>query len=252
MNTITSLTDLFHKLDELKTVFRYGERLIPILQSLIDFMSDTVPLLENINLSIAESTSKIPKATHQIHDITSATELATTEILDTIDVISTNISSADATINALIKSEREKKELVTSLTALAGNTPEAEALARKYDSLTNVEQTLVPLTDLFEKTRSNVYNISLSLQVQDITAQQLAAVNHLIESVQEKLSALIIDFEVSNVAVMDTSPIKVPVHTTFDPNARYSKSDEQQNMADALIKDQASRASQDEIDKIFS
>ncbi|MCK9212589.1 MAG: hypothetical protein M0P61_17295, partial [Ignavibacteriaceae bacterium] len=64
MKKATNLSELFEKLDDLKTVFRYGEKLIPVIQGLVDFMRDTVPLLENINTSIAESTSKIPKATN--------------------------------------------------------------------------------------------------------------------------------------------------------------------------------------------
>jgi chemotaxis regulatin CheY-phosphate phosphatase CheZ len=248
----TNLSELFEKLDDLKTVFRYGEKLIPVIQGLVDFMRDTVPLLENINTSIAESTSKIPKATNQIHNITSATELATTEILDIIDVISNDISWAEKSISTLIKNEKEKDEIFHSLKALVNNHPEAAALLVRYEEINNVNLILSPLIELFEKIRSNVYNITLSLQVQDITAQQLAAVNHLIESVQEKLSALVIDFEVTNVSVLDASSIQVPLNTTFDPNARYSKSLDQQDTADALVKDHQIRTSQDEIDKLFS
>jgi len=249
---ISNLSELFDKLDELKTVFRYGEKLIPVIQGLVDFMRDTVPLLENINTSIAESTSKIPKATNQIHNITSATEMATKEILDIIDVISNDISGAKEKISSLIKHEKEKNELFLAMKALTNNHPEAETLSARYLEISNADIVLTPLIELLEVTRSNVYNITLSLQVQDITAQQLAAVNHLIESVQEKLSALIIDFEVTNVSVLDSSTIQVPLHTSFDPNARYSKSTDQQEVADALVKDQSSRTSQDEIDKIFS
>jgi len=249
---VTNLSELFEKLDDLKTVFRYGEKLIPVIQGLVDFMRDTVPLLENINTSIAESTSKIPKATSQIHNITSATELATTEILDIIDVISNDISTAEESISTLIKNEKEKEEIFLAMKALVINNPEASALLIRYEAINNVNLILSPLVELFEKIRSNVYNITLSLQVQDITAQQLAAVNHLIESVQEKLSALVIDFEVTNVSVLDSSTIQVAHNAAFDPNARYSRSLDNQNVADALVKDQMDRASQDEIDRIFS
>jgi chemotaxis regulatin CheY-phosphate phosphatase CheZ len=248
----TNLSELFDKLDDLKSVFRYGEKLIPVIQGLVDFMRDTVPLLENINVSIAESTSKIPKATDQIQNITSATELATTEILDIIDVISNDISVAEKSITTLTKNEQEKEKIFLAMKALVNDNPEAATLLARYEEINQVNSILNPLIELFEKIRNNVYNITLSLQVQDITAQQLAAVNHLIESVQEKLSALVIDFEVTNVSVLDSSPILVPLNTTFDPNARYSKSGANQDVADELVKDHASRASQDEIDKLFS
>ncbi len=252
MKTATNLSELFEKLDDLKSVFRYGEKLIPVIQGLVDFMRDTVPLLENINSSISESTSKIPKATNQIHNITSATELATTEILDIIDVISNDISVAEEAISSLIKIEKEKEEILLEIKSLTENNLEVAALFERYEKVTKANPVLSPLTELFGKIRSNVYNITLSLQVQDITAQQLAAVNHLIESVQEKLSSLVIDFEVTNVSVLDSTAIQVPLNTTFDPNARYSKSLDQQDTADALVKDHQSRTSQDEIDKLFS
>ncbi|MDP1994440.1 MAG: hypothetical protein Q8K40_04255, partial [Ignavibacteria bacterium] len=71
-------------------------------------------------------------------------------------------------------------------------------------------------------------------------------------SVQEKLSSLVIDFEVTIVSVLDSSAIQVPLNTTYDPNARYSKSVDKQDAAYELVKDHQSRTSQDEIDKLFS
>ena len=87
MKHVSNMTDLFERLNELKVVFRYSEKLIPIIQNLMDFMKETVPLLEDINSSLVESTSKIPKASDQINNISSATELATTEILDIVDIV---------------------------------------------------------------------------------------------------------------------------------------------------------------------
>ncbi|MDP3150697.1 MAG: protein phosphatase CheZ [Ignavibacteria bacterium] len=252
MKSATNLSELFEKLDDLKTVFRYGEKLIPVIQGLVDFMRDTVPLLENINSSISESTSKIPKATNQISNVTSATELATTEILDIIDIISNDISTAETAISSLIKIEKEKVEILSVIKTLVGGNEKVDALFERYEKINYVNPILAPLTELLEKTRTNVYNITLSLQVQDITAQQLASVNHLIESVQERLTSLVIDFEVTNVSVLDSSVIQVPQNTTFDPNARYSKSVDQQDAADELVKDHHNRTSQDEIDKLFS
>ena len=77
-----NMKEIFGKIDDLKSVFKIGERILPILQSLIDFMGEIIPLLENINTSISDSTNQMPKVSHQINNVTSATELATTEILD--------------------------------------------------------------------------------------------------------------------------------------------------------------------------
>ena len=78
----TDLESLSCKLDELKNLFSVGERIIPGIQKLVDFINEMRPVLSHINESIEESSAKIPKATDHIVDITSATELATTEILN--------------------------------------------------------------------------------------------------------------------------------------------------------------------------
>ena len=95
MMSSENMSQLFAKLNDLKKVFTYGEKLIPVIQSLGEFMKETVPLLENINKSIAESTSKIPKASNQIQNVTSATEMATTEILDLVDVLNADLESIE-------------------------------------------------------------------------------------------------------------------------------------------------------------
>ena len=61
------------------------------------------------------------------------------------------------------------------------------------------------LTELgiINKIKDDANNITLSLQVQDITSQQLAAVNHLIESVQAKLGKLVVNLEGTDIEVRD-------------------------------------------------
>lgn len=217
-----NIVQVFNKLDDLKLVFNYGQKIIPIIQNLIDFMRETVPLLENINNSISESTSKIPKASHKINDVTHATELATTEILDMVDNISGEISKLEKTYHGKLN---EMKSIFT-----------AEELEGAKESIKKI------------KDYSN--NITLSLQVQDITAQQLAAVNHLIESVQKKLGELINDIEDADLDKIDRMNLELDEKITFDPNASYIKKDDHQKVAD-MIMDSNNLSSQEEVDKLF-
>ncbi len=217
-----NIVQVFNKLDDLKLVFNYGQKIIPIIQNLIDFMRETVPLLENINNSISESTSKIPKASHKINDVTHATELATTEILDMVDNISGEISKLEKTYDGKLN---EMKSIFT-----------AEELEGAKESIKKI------------KDYSN--NITLSLQVQDITAQQLAAVNHLIESVQKKLGELINDIEDADLDKIDRMNLELDEKITFDPNASYIKKDDHQKVAD-MIMDSNNLSSQEEVDKLF-
>lgn len=216
------MNKLFEKLDDLKTIFLYSEKLIPVIQKLIDFMRNTIPLLENINQSITETTNKIPSARNQIDSVTSATEMATTEILDTVDKILFEINSSKMIIENVVNTlngnlQDELKEKLNQISA----------------SLDNINQ--------------YANNVTISLQVQDITSQQLAAVNYLIQSVQARLGSLFQDLEDTNITNMG----KYVDKNVFNENAKYQDTTEHQNMIDQLIVTNNSTTSQDDIDKLF-
>lgn len=249
-----TMSQLFDKLSDLKTLFQFGQKIIPILQNLIDFMQDTIPLLENINNSIAESTSKIPKASNQISNVTSATELATTEILDLVDVISGGLMELEAKYRGYIEQEKDFQEKIAALTEMAADRPDIVEFV-KSNLQRNSAELLESSLETFPKLMNDTYSITLALQVQDITSQQLAAVNHLIESVQDNLAKLIDDFEGTQLNELEhLSKIEVPEGATYDPNARYDKTTDRQEMADEIINnvDMGAKASQADIDKLFS
>ena len=247
----STMVKLFEKLDDLKSVFVYGQKIIPVIHSLLDFMKDTVPLLENINKSIAESTNKIPKATHHITDITNATELATTEILDLVDTISDGLQNVENEVNSVLKNEMECIGYIDEVIELVQDTPIAlEKLQLLKDKMAS-KKVITNLIQNISKIREDAYNITISLQVQDITSQQLAAVNHLIESVQDKLSSLVSNLSDSELKEIQSNNPDTFENVTFDPEAKYSKESTKQDMADTLVIEKHN-ASQAEIDKLFS
>ncbi len=252
MKQVNNMSELFDRLNDLKAVFRYGQKLIPIIQSIIDFMRDTVPLLEDINHSIADSTSKIPKAQDQITNVSSATELATTEILDLVDSISADIVNIENTFKELQKEEEEKGMLWAQIKSLLPDSAEAAELINKFENGRQFITKSSELIEIFQKIKNDVYNITLSLQVQDITSQQLAAVTHLIESVQKRLASLIVHLDESDLHGFEFQKAYSTKGTTFDPDARYTKSTERQEVADEIINGALNKTSQDEIDKLFS
>ncbi len=252
MKQVTTMTDLFERLNDLKVVFRYGQKLIPIIQSLIDFMKETVPLLEDINTSIADSTSKIPKAKDQISNVSSATELATTEILDIIDSISLDMDKIEKSVIDFQSKDEERKKIWNKLKEIVSNNSEALELMIQLELLNQYNPVVPEMLDTFKRIKNGVYSITLSLQVQDITSQQLAAVNHLIESVRTRLSSLIIHLDETEIKDLSEMKIDVPEGSTFDPDAIYTKSSEKQDVADILVNNINNKATQDEIDKLFS
>lgn len=258
MNKPNNLTELFEKLNDLKSIFHYGQKLIPIIQSLIDFMGETVPLLDNINNSITESTSKIPKATNQISNVTSATELATTEILDTVDAISNELNNIENLLKIEFEKDVKRNEVISELLKFIPKNEETEKLFEELMNFNNSKASITEFYDKFDNIKTGTYNITLSLQVQDITAQQLAAVNHLIEGVQSRLSSLLVNFNDANIKELEftadiNAHIDEPADAAFNSEARYENMEIKQKMIDEMVSQGGnSKASQAEIDKLFS
>ncbi len=102
------------------------------------------------------------------------------------------------------------------------NKQDAETFVKDFLNKNSSTEKLGELLLQVGKMKNDSNSIALSLQVQDITSQQLATVNHLIESVQDKLASLIEDFD--NTKISDQDSLNIPKGASFDPNARYSKS----------------------------
>lgn len=250
MNSDIAMTRLFEKLNDLKAIFMYSEKLIPVIQSLIDFMRDTIPLLENINHSIADSAAKIPKVTHQINNVTNATEMATNEILDQIDKVLNETGHSESMLERLLELEKEKTELIREV-AMESNSPRAVELLQKYDEKFDNSARIEVLLGVIKNIKEYANSITISLQVQDITAQQLAAVNHLITSVQKKLGSLINDIEKTHLRSTEHLHIPFEESMTFDPNARYQNGTSSQKLVDDVITKKIDASTQEEIDKLF-
>jgi len=253
MDYSTEMENLNSKLSELKQVFRIGEKVIPGIQKLIEFMAEILPLLNNINYSIEESTKKIPKATNQLNDVTHATEIATTEILDKVDQINSEISQWEEFIIKYNSKIRKRKEVYEKLMREIENNPTAVDLLNEYENLFPLNGTQQYFKDSIAKVRAGLETITITLQVQDITAQQLLAVNHLIISVQKRLSGLIVDLSGEEVKlVTSVEQIEQPTDVNFDPNASFTPSVDKQNMVDEIMSQANALSSQDEIDKLFN
>ncbi len=272
MNT-KNLGGILDKINELRALFIFGQRVIPFLEELFYFVNDIVPVLEDINDSIYESANKMPRASSQLNKVTQATEIATTEILDNLDsvlsklnAIGTHFQTATNDLAALDSLDEDSYNLIRS--SLDGSHDE---LIKKVESLR--EQKLAHIKALrsnaggLEKSlqdiREKSNDIMISLQVQDITAQQIASVNHLIQSVQDRLANLIDRFKISGADLV--SEITKSENHTFDPLATYDRSGDAQRAADSVIQSvrhgdlprsprgngASDSASQDEIDRLF-
>lgn len=250
-NNKIELDSLSYKLDELKNLFSVGERIVPGIQKLVDFINEMRPVLSHINESIEESNAKIPKASDHIVDVTSATEHATTEILNLIDTIALNISELNNILNGVLEQETENKALLAELNEILSDNLKGTAIVEKLLSNFAVSKLKDRIVNILDQITADSSSITIALQVQDITSQQLAAVNHLIISVQKRLTSLMFDLSDDEIEkVNKTESIVVPIDTNFDMNASFLNQKTSQDEIDKLISG-SSDASQDEIDKLF-
>lgn len=252
MEKNSNIDHVFEKLGELKSFFVFGQRIVPVIQSIIDFMRDVVPLMEYVNNSIQDSASKMPKAASQINSVTSATEVATSEILDIVDSMSMDLSKIKTELGDL------KNGFFNQRVALENFGSQVANLNGHFEKLQNglsvdeLETKVNSMEELVKKIENDSNNITLSLQVQDITSQQLASVNHLIQSVQKRLSSLMFDLNKQGpIDVTELESNEDSRGATFNPDARYEKSPDKQDLANSLFNSN-NKTSQDEIDKLFA
>lgn len=233
------------KLEELRSVFVLGRRSIPFLEELFCFVQDVTVLMEEVNAAIHSHTGDMPRATSQLRSVSKATELATNEILDLVDEVLHQLrgleedlqtsrtcfegfGEADDRLLALLQEElgEEQADLLAQVKRLS---------EEKRDLREEGRGELATARKSISHIRGKVNHIMMSLQVQDITAQQIASANHLIESIRQRMDMLLKDLGSGRVS-RENEPADAPrAATAFDANARYERSPARQRMADELV-----------------
>lgn len=267
------ISALINKAQELKALFVLGQRVIPFLEEIFIFVSEIKPLIDEINNSIEENLQKMPNASKQLSKVTEATENATTEIMDIVDglvyktdIISKNIKSM-SDINSkqqrnpfevldilykAIKDEKDLNEMIPELTESIEDYKKGSG--KKFKELTDNTD------ELLQSIQMDSSSIMMSLQVQDITSQQIAAVNHLLETIQSKLSIILTKFnntELSDIVNKSeenyaerTNVSKLHRSIAFDPEAVESITfkDKRQGEVDQVLSDHANGILTDDDD----
>lgn len=248
--TAKNLTTMVDKLKEIDNVFKFGEKMIPVIEGFVSFISDFIPFVEEISGSIHESRAKIPEASSQIDKVTNATELAMTEVLDKIDEITSQLESVNECMDDLVERRESTAELVSKLHEHVGNDPVVNDILSKISEKIDFGLSLELVKNKIREITYSTDQITMSLQVQDITAQQLAAVNHLIISVQHKLSGLLDIVDSTGYSSGDNLKMDKLPDVHFDAKANYNPKKNHQNDVDTIV--DSEKASQEEIDKLFS
>ena len=182
---------ILKKVEEVRAFFTFSGRLIPFLEDMLLFVQEMAPMLNEMNKSIQESSSKMPTAVKQLDKVTSATEIATHEMLDKIDDMlgkMDELTKVFSQINNRLKAERE---------AVTGISETVEQLLK----LPEARKTLSKLFD-DEETRE------LGVKVKDIVDGFLAG--SLEESISEKVDQQLQDTQT------DAFPASAGYHVPAD------------------------------------
>ncbi len=181
-------------------------------ENVIQALQKVITLLDKIKGTIQESSGKIPKAAVQLNTVTQATEMATVEILNVLDTLGCKIESIDSRLLDL------RKQLPHSHDAVADD-----------------------IAGLLREVKDDTMNITMAMQVQDITAQKIAAANHLIESVRLELLHELDYFETASgksgqsEAAVSLSGNGGDAPAAFDKDASFRKTQREQDNIDRVV-----------------
>ncbi|MFW5972936.1 MAG: protein phosphatase CheZ [Bacteroidota bacterium] len=262
----SDINEILAKISETRAVFMLGQRALPFLEEVFHFFREITPLLDEINQSIRDSTAKMPRATTQLMSVTEATELATTEILDLVDgvldqlgILREHLSATAERIGGVAEDDRSIEDAVSQALRDCG-TDVPDDLQMLFDErrkrVVRLQEGLSDEGESIADIRSRINRIMISLQVQDITSQQIASVNHLIESIRDRMTALVEQLGGSPASSSDNTSTQE--RTTFDPDARYDRTDQRQNEVDRVVSQQAGGSTDDGpvtddlIDQLFT
>lgn len=238
---VQDFQNMLLKVEEVKALFTIAQRVVPYLQEIVLFVQETTPILGEMNASLLQTSSQMPMAVKKLDKVSESTEMATTQILNHVDVL---LSRSDEALN--ITSEireaqqsqaaRAKEMILAIATCLDGAEETSKAnVAEALDDLfaeSIVEKKLDRLQELIQTVQGNTYEIMNRMQIQDITTQQLMAANSMIESVQERLSELMARFGNLEVEQVEKK------ERFFDPNAVYESRESTQAMVDEIMQTQ--------------
>lgn len=237
---------------DLDSVFDKAKELevYPLFKEIIEFLIEFKPFIYKINKNLNENIKEVPGAKVKLTKVSSATEDATIKIMDIVDGINNKLMEIQTINQSLDDTNSVKNELNSLLDDIASDentNPELkkrieavkERLAKEHFDI------IIDINNRLNDIINDTTNIMLSLQVQDITSQQLAAVNHLLTKMQKRFSEILSKFEETDLSQIvtddneedDINVSRLNRDIAFDPEAINSMSndDETQSGIDSLI-----------------
>ena len=211
------ISRLINSFTAIKGYFDTTQKYMPQIARLVVFIEEVIPLFDTIQDSLKQSSSLIPKASEKLGKVSSATEMAATEVMDIVDNVIERLNKMTENLAAIEeKIGEESAEMVKDKTT---------AIREEIDG-----------------SQDDLFSIMNALQFQDITTQQINGISETIENVHYKIAELLSGFQDEGISLMDVKKV------SFDPNAEYDfdRSAESQKMADEFMKKGIEEKTQEE------
>jgi len=214
-----------------------------VIDNVMQMLERVIPLLGGIKDALRECGRKIPDAAAGLTGVNQATEVAAVEILNTVEHMGARVEAAKSLFFKLRSANNYQVDLINQISARlkasAGSTlmtPEMSTLAmllEKFITSSNGASLYPALEEQFDDMQDDLLNITVTLQVQDITAQQIEAARTLIASVHEELQLVMKHFEMTKSPMAIKSVASAPKPVVHGPLTDSDKTD--QDVADKLI-----------------
>ncbi len=201
------ISRLINSFNAIKGYFDTTQRYMPQIARLVVFIEEVIPLFNTIQDNLNQSSSLIPKASENLGKVTSATEMAATEVMDIVDNVIERLNKMSENIDSIDE----------NLPAEAADT---------------VKEKTALIREEIDGSQDDLFSIMNALQFQDITTQQINGINETIENVHIKITELLNGFHEDGIPIADVKK------AAFDPNAEFdfNRSAESQKIADDFIK----------------
>ena len=202
------IAQLINNIHAIQEYFESTKKYMPLVSKLVIFIEDIIPLLDIIYADLHQSSNLIPKASEKLDKVTSATEMAATEVMDIVDTVVARLKKIDGCLDHLEETA-----------------PEAS-----HDS---IKQTTAEIRAEIDHCQDDLFSIMNALQFQDITTQQINAIGETIDTVHLKLAELLKCFAEDGVTLFTRRK-----QVAYDADAEYNhtKSAQSQKIADELLK----------------
>lgn len=203
------ISRLINSFNAIKGYFDTTKKYMPQIAKLVFFIEEVIPLLNSIHDDLHQSSLMIPTASEKLDKVTSATELATTEVMDIVDRVIGRLNTMTANLDEIEKEIAQEKPVLSPI----------------KEKTTGIRQEI-------DGSQEDLFSIMNALQFQDITTQQIHSIGQVIETVQKKLGQLLRGFDDEAFYLPKDRKVSFDDHAEFD----FDRSKKSQEIADEFMK----------------